>query len=231
MHRCFSETWGPPYDPNSYTKSWQVANEAHYQAIPNTTPEEQAARTALFADIDNVVTIEDEVARQDKWDDILTSVHASAINLPFSGKRNPTVLNKRLTGYTPGEQQFDYPLHTLEAATGDKTIVVAPGAQTGLFSTVGRLDPHTYRPNEFFANNWVYEGLVKYGANGVIEPSLAKAWDVSDISNSDDQLYTFTLRDGVTFHDGETFSCGCIRRCQRPFYEYTETYRNLGMPM
>ena len=211
MYRCFSETWGPPYDPNAYTKSWQVANEAHYQAIPNTTPQEQAARTALFADIDMVATIEDDVSRQEKWDDILTSVHASAINLPFSGKRNPAVLNKRLAGYTPGQQQFDYPLHTLEATSGDNTIVVAPGAQTGLFSTVGRLDPHTYRPNEFFANNWVYEGLVKYGANGVIEPSLAASWAVSDISGSDDQLYTFTLRSGVTFHDGETWNCGVAK--------------------
>ena len=120
-----------------------------------------------------VATIEDEVSRQEKWDDILTSVHASAINLPFSGKRNPAVLNKRLAGYTPGQQQYDYPLHTLEATSGDNTIVVAPGAQTGLFSTVGRLDPHTYRPNEFFANNWVYEGLVEYGPDGTILPSLA----------------------------------------------------------
>ena len=209
--RCFSETWGPPYDPNSYTKSWQVANEAHYQAIPNTTPNEQAARAALFADINDVVTIEDEVARQEKWADILTSVHASAINLPFSGKRNPTVLNRRLAGYTPGQQQFDYPLHTLEVTTGSNIITVAPGAQTGLFSTVGRLDPHTYRPNEFFANNWVYEGLVKYGANGVIEPSLAASWVVTDIVGSDDQLYTFTLRDGVTFHDGEAWNCGAAK--------------------
>ena len=45
-------------------------------------------------------------------------------------------------------------------------MTIAPGAQTGLFQSVGRLDPHSYRPNEFFANNWVYEGLVAYGANG-----------------------------------------------------------------
>ena len=209
--RCFSETWGPPYDPNSYTASWKVADEAHYAAIPNTTPEEQAARTALFADISNVVTIENEVARQEKWAEILTAVHASAINLPFSGKRNPTVLNKRLTGYTPGQQQFDYPLHTLVATTGDNSIVVAPGAQTGLFTTVGRLDPHTYRPNEFFANNWVYEGLVKYGANGVIEPALAASWVVADIAGTDDQRYTFTLRSGVTFHDGTAWNCGAAK--------------------
>merc|ERR1711912_8021 len=91
------------------------------------------------------------------------------------------------------------------------SIVVAPGAQTGLFTTVGRLDPHTYRPNEFFANNWVYEGLVKYGAEGVIEPSLATTRTVADIPGSDDQLYTFTLRSGVVFHDGEPWNCGVAK--------------------
>ena len=60
-------------------------------------------------------------------------------------------------------RRFDYPMHTLKVQSGSKNVTVAPGAQTGLFSTVGRLDPHTYRPNEFFANNWVYEGLVAYG--------------------------------------------------------------------
>lgn len=208
---CFSETWGPPYDPHAYTSSWGVADEAHFQAIPNTTPAEQAARATLLADITSVVTIEDEMTREAKWTEILSTVHASAINLPFTGKRNPTVLNKRLAGYTPGQQQFDYPLHTLVARTGANSIVVAPGAQTGLFTTVGRLDPHTYRPNEFFASNWVYEGLVKYGANGVIEPALAVSWVVADVAGSDDQLYTFTLRAGVTFHDGEAWNCGAAK--------------------
>ena len=108
-----------------------------------------------------MLTISDETQRQAKWTEILTEVHVSAINLPFSSKGNPTVLNKRLTGYTPGQQQYDYPLHTLSATTGANSITVAPASQSGLFSTVGRLDPHTYRPNEFWANNWVYEGLTK----------------------------------------------------------------------
>ena len=84
----------------------------------------------------------------------------------------------------PGHQQFDYPAHTLRVVDAEdtKTVTVSPGAQvrargmspwtcscfdidltppptqTGLFSNetgVGRLDAHSYRPNEFFANNWV----------------------------------------------------------------------------
>ena len=96
-------------------------------------------------------------------------------------------------------RRFDYPMHTLKVQSGSKNVTVAPGAQTGLFSTVGRLDPHTYRPNEFFANNWVYEGLVAYGANGVIEPALATSWTVANTVGGG-QEYTFTLRQGTPRH-------------------------------
>ncbi|MDQ1361077.1 MAG: peptide/nickel transport system substrate-binding protein, partial [Acidimicrobiaceae bacterium] len=49
----------------------------------------------------------------------------------------------------------------------------------------------------------IYEGLVKY-ANGSTKlvPSLATAWTVSP----DGMTYTFTLRSGVTFHDGTPFN-------------------------
>ena len=96
----------------------------------------------------------------------------------------------------PGAQQYDYPLHKASVVGGGSTTVtVAPGAQTGLFASVGRLDPHSYRPNEFFANNWVYEGLVAYGANGNIEASLATAW-TSEETSSGGETWRFTLREG-----------------------------------
>ena len=85
-------------------------------------------------------------------------------------------------------------------------MTLSPGAQSGLFSSVGRLDPHSYRPNEFFANNWVYEGLVKYGANGAVEPSLASSWTTT-VDSDNIETITFTLREGVTFHDGAEWNC------------------------
>jgi len=46
----------------------------------------------------------------------------------------------------------------------------------------------------------VFEGLTRFGPDGSILPGLAASWDVSE----DGTVYTFALRDGVTFHDGTT---------------------------
>lgn len=46
----------------------------------------------------------------------------------------------------------------------------------------------------------VFEGLTRIDRNGVVQPALASSWVVSD----DGLTYTFTLQDGVTFHDGST---------------------------
>jgi peptide/nickel transport system substrate-binding protein len=48
----------------------------------------------------------------------------------------------------------------------------------------------------------VVEGLVAAGEKGEIRPMLAKKWAVSD----DGKTYTFTLRDDVKFHNGETMT-------------------------
>eukprot|EP00933_Yihiella_yeosuensis_P026963 TRINITY_DN20915_c0_g1_i1.p1 TRINITY_DN20915_c0_g1~~TRINITY_DN20915_c0_g1_i1.p1 ORF type:complete len:611 (-),score=116.45 TRINITY_DN20915_c0_g1_i1:192-1862(-) len=205
---CFSETWGPPYDPHSYAASWKAPDEAHYAAMKGL--KEPVTKAKLTASITNVMSEENLQKREQKWQDILPKLHEQAIDLPFSGKRIPTVLRTRLAGYSPGQQQFDYPLQSLQVLSGSKTITVAPGAQTGLFNTVGRMDPHTYRPNEFFANNWVYEGLLSYGADGVIEPSLAKSWTVADLPNGG-QEYTFKLRANVVFHDGTKWDCNAAK--------------------
>ncbi|HAB38470.1 MAG TPA: ABC transporter substrate-binding protein, partial [Rhodobacteraceae bacterium] len=46
----------------------------------------------------------------------------------------------------------------------------------------------------------VFEGLTRFTSDGAIVPGLASSWVISD----DGLSYTFTLRNGVTFHDGTT---------------------------
>ena len=207
FNMAFSESWGAPYDPQAFATSWSAKNEAHFKGLDGlAAPQDQ---TWLKTKVADAHLKETETARQEAWTEILTAMHEQSTELPFSGKRIPAVINKRLTGYTPGHQQYDYPAHTLRVLTGSRTVTVSPGAQTGMISKatgVGRLDAHSYRPNEFFANNWVYDGLVEYGPQGTIIPSLAESWNVTEIADGG-QKYTFTLRKGVTFHDGEAWNC------------------------
>ncbi len=54
----------------------------------------------------------------------------------------------------------------------------------------------------------VYEGLVTLNqANGDIEPALAETWTVSP----DGLVYDFTLREGVTFSNGEAFTADDVK--------------------
>ena len=48
----------------------------------------------------------------------------------------------------------------------------------------------------------IYEGLVKVDRDGKYIPGLATEWDVS----TDGKVYTFNLRKGVQFHNGEPFN-------------------------
>ena len=67
------------------------------------------------------------------------------------------------------------------------------------------LDPAS--PTEFsYANYLLYDRLVALGDNGALEPELATAWE----ANADATVWTFTLREGVTFHDGSTFDAADV---------------------
>jgi len=206
---CFTETWGPPYDPQSFATGWfRPDNEAHYPAMQQMEPPMTIQK--MEALVTEVLSEETPLARQNKWTEILQEMHRQAISNPMWSRRVPAIWNRRLSGYLPGPQQYDYPMHTFSAQTGSKTITVAPGAQTGLFVTTGPMDPHSYRPNEFFISNWIYEGLVHYGHNGVIHPALATSWTIADTQGGG-QRYRFALRAGVTFHDGTPFNCAAVK--------------------
>jgi peptide/nickel transport system substrate-binding protein len=65
------------------------------------------------------------------------------------------------------------------------------------------LDPTIAAPVAIGQVTWqnIFEGLVTIDRDGKIQPQLAQSWDIS----SDGLTYTFKLRTGVTFHDGEVF--------------------------
>lgn len=53
----------------------------------------------------------------------------------------------------------------------------------------------------------LYEGLVRIAEDGSVQPGLAASWTISP----DNLTYTFKLREGVKFHDGEPFDCSVVK--------------------
>ena len=53
--------------------------------------------------------------------------------------------------------------------------------------------------------NHIYEGLVRYNKTFGIEPALATEWELVDGPDGG-KAWRFTLRQGVTFHDGAAFT-------------------------
>lgn len=62
--------------------------------------------------------------------------------------------------------------------------------------------------NDFRILMNVYDGLVRYRDGTLeVEPALATGWEISE----DGTEYTFTLRDGVSFHDGSPFNAEAVK--------------------
>ena len=95
-----------------------------------------------------------------------------------------------------------------DKSEGEKTAneVVKDEIVYANFRDIRDLNPHNYA-GELYAQNILYEGLVKINPKGEIVPSLAESWEISE----DGKEYTFHLRKGVVFSDGEKFDANAVK--------------------
>lgn len=89
-----------------------------------------------------------------------------------------------------------------EAQTPSDVLVV------GQIAEPKSLDPAAVTAvNDFRILMNVYDGLVRYKDGTLeVEPALAESWTISE----DGTVYTFELRDDVTFHDGTAFDAEAV---------------------
>lgn len=71
---------------------------------------------------------------------------------------------------------------------------------------INDMNPHLYT-GSMPAQGMVYESLVENTVDG-INPLLAESWDIAE----DGKTYTFHLRQGVKFHDGEPFNAEAVKQ-------------------
>lgn len=71
------------------------------------------------------------------------------------------------------------------------------------------LDPTAAAPVAIGQVTWqnIFEGLTTIDAKGKVQPQLAESWTISP----DGLTYTFKLRQGVTFHNGEVFDASVAK--------------------
>ena len=85
------------------------------------------------------------------------------------------------------------------------------------------LNPHLYA-GEMYAQEMLYETLVNITADGY-EGCLAESWDISE----DGKTYTFHIRDGVKFSDGEVCDANAIKANFDAIIENKDRYTWLEM--
>jgi len=77
------------------------------------------------------------------------------------------------------------------------------------FGAIDTLDPEgSYDTSSWSVIENVYETLYSYAGDSITEyePTLATSYTVSD----DSRVYTYTLREGVSFHSGNAFTCADV---------------------
>ncbi len=110
---------------------------------------------------------------------------------------------RRTLGVTAGA------LLAFSALTAPALSQTPPGVLVvGQIAEPQALDPHAVTAvNDFRILMNLYDGLVRYAPGTLeVEPSLATEWEISE----DGTVYTFSLREGVSFHDGAAFDAEAV---------------------
>ncbi len=106
-------------------------------------------------------------------------------------------------------------LRSLVLAAGSAIALMAGGAWAKDSVTIAmQLEPPHLDPTSAAAQaidsvvySNIFEGLTRFQGDGSVVPGLAESWEIS----GDGTIYTFRLREGVTFHDGSSFDAEDVK--------------------
>ncbi len=95
------------------------------------------------------------------------------------------------------------------AAAQDETPIRGGTARVAGFGALTSLDPFTWlnSDNDRMCSAALYDTLIALQPDGSFAPELATEWSISE----DNLVYTFTIREGVAFHDGTVLDAEAIK--------------------
>ncbi|MCL2866049.1 MAG: ABC transporter substrate-binding protein [Lachnospiraceae bacterium] len=115
------------------------------------------------------------------------------------------ILTIALSGCSGDREELE---STTENELLEQTLVEGGTLRVGISQDLDSLDPHlatSAGTREVLFN--IYEGLVKPDPSGAFFPAVAEDFTISE----DATVFTFTLREGIRFHDGEPVTMDDVR--------------------
>lgn len=100
----YAQSWGSPYDPQSYLSSWRIPAHGDFQAQTGLE-----RKVWLDSEITRLMTEPDEEKRRAMYREILTYVHEEGVYIPVSYFRIRAVHVRELKGVTFGISQYEIP--------------------------------------------------------------------------------------------------------------------------
>ncbi len=104
----FNDTWGPPYDPHSYSSSMRTPSHADYQAQSGLP-----MKAEIDGMISRVLITVDEAERRELYRKILTTLHEQAVYLPISYTTGLVVHRADLSNVVYGQTKSEIPFEDM----------------------------------------------------------------------------------------------------------------------
>ena len=151
----------------------------------------------------------DPTATPEEADDEPTPTEAEADEEPTEAEEEPTEAEEEATEAEeePTEEEEPEPTEADEGSGGE-----GEPKRGGIFIAMGHhevasLSPDDWGPSvHFFIVGNIHDPLLKLDPWFVLQPKLAESFEVS----SDGLVYTFKIREGVLWHDGEPFDASDV---------------------
>lgn len=108
----FNKTWGPPFEPGSFTASMRKPSHADYQAQAGLSE-----KAEIDDNISKLLVSTDEADIKKRYRYVLSTLHKEAVYLPISYGLDLAVYNKnRISNFEFGEMTTEFMFHKMSVS-------------------------------------------------------------------------------------------------------------------